>query len=90
MAYSRKYNVSLTATYIQTDANKYNSKCIMIQLLKENAVWICPIILAVCAVITLIYNIIFKKDKKNRKQNISGVNNSTINQAGRDINNAGK
>lgn len=59
----------------------------MIDLVKENAVWICTIIMAICAVLTLIHGYCHK-NKKHEGQNISNVTNSNVNQAGGDINNA--
>lgn len=53
--------------------------------LSEHAV-ICTWIVALCAVLTFVFNFILKK-KKEHSQNISDVHDSTINQAGGNITN---
>lgn len=58
----------------------------MIDWLKDNVGWICPIVMAVCAVVTLICHYPHKK-KNGNKQTISSVKNSNINQVGGDIKN---
>lgn len=62
----------------------------MIDWLKDNAEWICAIIMAICAVVTLIYHYNTHKEKNGNKQTISNVKNSNINQAGGDIKNVEK
>lgn len=56
----------------------------MIDWLKGNAEWICAIIMAICAVLGVIYHV-FNKDNNN--QTIGDVTNSNVNQAGEDIKN---
>lgn len=56
----------------------------MIEWLKEYAAWICPCVLAICAVLTLIHTY-FHKDKKGNQQTIGDVKNSNIVQAGGDV-----
>lgn len=58
----------------------------MIDWLKDNAVWACPSILAICAVLTLLH-LYFHKDKEKGNQTISNVSDSNINQAGDNISN---
>lgn len=59
------------------------SLSIMIDWLKNNE-WIWTVVMGVCAVITLVYKLLHKEDKSNN-QKIGDVNNSQVNQAGRDI-----
>ena len=57
----------------------------MIEWLKDN-LWIWTVVGGICAVVTLIFKFIPKREGKNR-QIIGNVTNSKVNQAGRDINN---
>lgn len=58
----------------------------MIDWLRSNASWICPIIIAICAILTLLH-LYFHKEKKDGGQSINNVSNSNVNQAGGNINN---
>ena len=61
----------------------------MIDWIKDNYGWICGIVGAICAVLTLLH-LYFHKDKDKGKgyQTISNVIDSNINQAGGNIDNA--
>lgn len=58
-----------------------------------NHVALCTWVVALCALLTFVFNFILKKKRKTKdkpSQNISNVHNSTINQSGRDITFNGK
>lgn len=59
----------------------------MIECIKDNYGWICGIVVAICAVLTLLH-LYFHKDKGKGNQTISNVSNSNINQAEGNISNA--
>lgn len=61
----------------------------MIDWIKDNYGWICGIVGAICAVLTLLHLYFHKdKDKGKGNQTISNVSDSNINQAGGNIDNA--
>ena len=61
----------------------------MIDWIKDNYGWICGIVGAICAVLTLLHLYFHKdKDKGKGNQTISNVIDSNINQAGGKIDNA--
>lgn len=53
----------------------------------ENHGSICPWVASLCTLLTFLFTFVFKKKKKEktRKQNITNVHNSKINQAGGNI-----
>lgn len=66
----------------------------ILKLLQEH-VFICTWIVALCALLTFLLNFVFKKKEKGRQeekasQKISGIHNSSVNQAGGNITINGK
>lgn len=63
-----------------------------IYLWLQSHVALCTWAIALCAILTFVFNFVLKKRKTKDKlsQNISNVHNSTINQSGRDITIKGK
>lgn len=58
----------------------------MIKFIQDNYIWLTPILVAlVSGIVAGIFHLIKKSGSKNR-QAIKNVNNSTINQAGGDVN----
>lgn len=51
----------------------------------ENHVWLCSYVLMGLAALTFLLNFVLKKSRSQRDQTIKNVKNSTINQAGGDI-----
>lgn len=58
----------------------------MVDWIKDNYGWICGIVVAICAVLTLLH-LYFHKEKDKGNQTISNVSDSNINQAGGNISN---
>lgn len=53
----------------------------------ESHVWICTFIIAGCALLTFLFNFIFKKKKNNVSMNIGNISGGEINQANGNITN---
>ena len=61
-----------------------NNRVMLVDFLKENMGWLGPTVLAVCAVLTLLLNLL-KKENSGHGQNIKNVKNSKVIQAGGSI-----